>query len=91
MSPKRQHLMDQLALLPDNVLDEVQESVDEIVRWHQDGVFRLTDDERAAVRKGMDAARRGEFVRDEEMAAYYRRPRIFATRRGGDCGPKTAD
>lgn len=75
MSPKRQHLIDQVASLPDEVLDEIQQSVDDIVRWHQDGVFRLTDDERAAVRKGMEAARRGEFVPDDAMAAYYRRHR----------------
>jgi predicted transcriptional regulator len=75
MSPKHQQLIDQLALLPDDVLDEVQESVDEIVRWHQGGIFRLTDEERTAVRKGMEAAQRGEFVPDEEMAAYYRRHR----------------
>jgi predicted transcriptional regulator len=48
--------------------------MDEIMRWH-DGMFRLTDDERAAVRKGMEAARRGEFVSDEELAAFYRRHR----------------
>ena len=73
MSPKRQYLIAQVASLPDDVLDEVQESVDAIVRWHRDGVFQLTDDERAAVRKGMEAARRGEFVPDDEMAAYARR------------------
>ena len=31
---------------------------------------RLTDGERAAVRKGMDAARRGEFVSDEELTRF---------------------
>jgi predicted transcriptional regulator len=75
MSPKRQHLIDQLAALPDDVLDDVQESVNEIVRWHQDGVFRLSDEERIAVRKGMEAARRGEFVPDDEMAVFARRHR----------------
>ena len=44
----------------------------EIERWRED-LFRLTDEERAAVRKGMEAARRGEFVTDEELAAFYRR------------------
>jgi hypothetical protein len=54
------------------MLGEVEESIEEIERW-RDGVFRLTDEERAAVRKGVDAARRGEFVTDEELAAFYRR------------------
>jgi predicted transcriptional regulator len=36
-------------------------------------ISRLTDEERAAIRKGMEAARRGEFATDEELAALYRR------------------
>ena len=74
MSPKRQNLLERVAALPEELLGEVEESMDEIVRWHE-GVFRLTDEERAAVRKGMEAARRGEFVSDDEMADYYRRHR----------------
>jgi len=74
MSPKRQNLLERVAALPEELLGEVAESMDEIVRWHE-GVFRLTDEERAAVRKGMEAARRGEFVSDDEMADYYRRHR----------------
>jgi predicted transcriptional regulator len=54
------------------LLEEVQESIDEIERWRGE-VFRLTDEERMAVRKGMEAARRGEFVTDEELALFYRR------------------
>jgi len=74
MTPKRQNLLERVAALPEELLGEVEESMDEIVRWHE-GVFRLTDEERAAVRKGMEAARRGAFVPDEEMAAFYRRHR----------------
>ena len=78
MSPKRQNLLERVAALPEELLGEVEETVEEIVRWHEgvsDGVYRLSDDERAAVRKGMDAARRGDFVSDEELAAFYRRHR----------------
>jgi hypothetical protein len=74
MSPKRQNLLERVAALPEELLGEVEETVDEIVRWHE-GVYRLSDDERAAVRKGMEAARRGEFVSDEELEAFYRRHR----------------
>ena len=74
MSPKRQNLLERVAALPEELLGEVEETVDEIVRWHE-GVYRLSDDERAAVRKGMEAARRGEFVSDGELAAFYRRHR----------------
>lgn len=72
MNAKLQNLLERIATLPDELLAEVEESVEEIERWHGD-VFRLTDEERAAVRKGMAAAQRGEFVSDEELAAFYRR------------------
>ena len=72
MNAKLQHLLERIAALPNELLDDVQESVDEIERWRGD-VFRLSDDERTAVRKGMDAARRGDFISDEELAAFYHR------------------
>jgi hypothetical protein len=74
MSAKRENLLERVAALPEELLGEVEETVDEIVRWHE-GVYRLSEDERAAVRKGMEAARRGEFVSDEELEAFYRRHR----------------
>jgi predicted transcriptional regulator len=72
MNAKLQNLFDRIAALPDELLDDIEQSIDEIERWRGE-VFRLTDAERAAVRKGMEAARRGEFVTDEELAAFYRR------------------
>jgi len=72
MSPKLQNLLERIAALPDELLDDVGESVDEIERW-SGGIFRLTDEERVSVREGMAAARRGDFVSDEELAAFYRR------------------
>jgi predicted transcriptional regulator len=74
MSRKRQILLERVAVLPEELLDDVEESIEEIERWGGD-VLQLTDDERAAVRKGMEAARRGEFVSDAELAAFYRRHR----------------
>jgi predicted transcriptional regulator len=72
MTPKRHNLLERIAALPEELLGDVDESVDEIMRWG-DGVFHLTAEERAAVRNGMLAARRGEFVSDEELAEFYRR------------------
>lgn len=71
---RRQSLIERVAALPEELLAEVEESVNEIERW-RDGVLRLTDEERAAVGKGMEAARRGEFVSDEELAAFLQRHR----------------
>jgi hypothetical protein len=39
------------------------------------GVYRLTDDERAAIRKGFDDARQDRFASDEEVAALSTRCR----------------
>jgi predicted transcriptional regulator len=72
MSPKRHNLLERIAAVPEELLGEIEQSVDEIERSHE-GVFRLTDEERAAVRKGMQAARDGNFVSDEELADFYRR------------------
>ena len=38
-----------------------------------DEPVQLDDDTRAAVREGIEQARRGEFVSDEAMAAFFRR------------------
>ena len=38
-------------------------------------VYRLSDDERAAIEEGMAQARRGEFATDEEVAAVFNRHR----------------
>ena len=35
------------------------------------GVYRLSDEERAAVLEGLAAADRGDFVSDEEMNAFF--------------------
>ncbi len=72
MTPKRHDLLERIAALPEELLGDVEETVGEIERWREE-VFRLTDEERVAVRKGMEAARRGEFVSDQELAAFYRR------------------
>jgi hypothetical protein len=36
------------------------------------GIYDLSDDERAAVRQGIDAARRGDFAPQDEMEEFYR-------------------
>jgi predicted transcriptional regulator len=72
MNAKLQTLFDRISALPDDLLGEVEASIGEIERWRGD-IFHLTDEERVAVRKGMEAARRGEFATDEEVAALYRR------------------
>ena len=38
----------------------------------QDEVYVMNDDERAAVEEGLQEARRGEFVGDDEMEAFWK-------------------
>ena len=54
---------------------EDQEELADVAREiesRRNGVYRLSDEERVAVRAGMDAARRGDFVPEAEMDEFYR-------------------
>jgi hypothetical protein len=42
-----------------------------LIEARRSGVYRLSDEERVAVRKGMEAARRGESAADEEIERFY--------------------
>jgi hypothetical protein len=74
MNTDTKQLLERVASWPQEDQDELAEFAAEI-EARRTGVYRLSDDERAAVRKGMDAARRGAFVPDAEMDAYYKRHR----------------
>jgi predicted transcriptional regulator len=37
------------------------------------GIYVMDDEERAAVREGLEQARRGEFVSEEEMDGFWKR------------------
>ena len=71
---RRDNLLRRVAELPDALLAEVEQSVEDIVSWHA-GVYELTDEERRAVERGQAAAERGEFVSDAELAAFLARHR----------------
>jgi predicted transcriptional regulator len=54
---------------------EDQEELAEIAREieaRRTRVYAMNDDERAAVREGLDQARRGEFMPDDEMDAFWK-------------------
>ncbi len=69
-------LMERAASWPDEAQAELLRFMIDTEAKHF-GVYRLTDEERTAVRKGLDDARAGRFASDEEMAemfARFRRP-----------------
>jgi len=71
MSPGTKKLLEQIQSWPEEDQEELANVAREI-ESRRSGVYRLSDEERTAVRAGMDAARRGEFVSEEEMDEFYR-------------------
>ena len=65
MSPGLKKLLEQVASWPEENREELADLAREI-EARRTGVYRLTNDERAAVLEGMDAARRGEFAPDDD-------------------------
>ena len=53
-----------------------QEELVELAREieaRRSGVYVMSDEERVAVQEGLDQARRGEFVPDDEMNAFWKK------------------
>ena len=71
MSTNVKELFRQVEAWPDEDQAELAD-VARLIEARRTGVYRLSDEERAAVREGMAAARRGEFVPDDEMEKFYR-------------------
>ena len=71
MSPKTKTLLEQIQSWPEEDQEELADVAREI-ESRRSGVYRLSDEERAAVRAGMDDASRGDFATDEEIDAFYR-------------------
>jgi hypothetical protein len=65
-------LLSRLEGLPPEAEAEIMQSIIDIANRHQ-GVYRLSSEERAAVEEGLARAERGEFVSDEDMAAFFER------------------
>ena len=72
MNKRLETLLDRVSTWPEEAQEELLERASEI-ESRQSGVYRLSDEERAAVRKGLEAAERGEFVTDEDMAVFFKR------------------
>jgi predicted transcriptional regulator len=71
MNPATKSLLEQVQSWPEEDQEELADVAREI-ESRRTGIYRLSDQERAAVREGMDAARRGDFVPDHEMEEFYK-------------------
>ena len=72
MSKLAELIWNRIDAWPEEAQAELVRSVIEIEQKHF-GVYRLSDDERAAVRDGLAEAERGEFMPDEVMADFFKR------------------
>ncbi len=70
MSPATKTLLERVQSWPIDDQEELADVAREI-ESRRTGVYRLSDDERAAVRAGMEDARRGDFATEEEMEEFY--------------------
>lgn len=70
-------LMERAASWPDEAQAELVRFMIDTEAKHF-GVYRLTDEERAAIRKGLDDARHGRFATDEAVAELFSRYRRTA-------------
>jgi len=71
-------LMERAASLPEEaqeeLVDAVAQAIDTIEAKHV-GVYRLSEDERRGIERGLQAMRDGRFATDEEIAAIFRKAR----------------
>ena len=67
-------LLERVATWPAEAQDELLRSLAEIEKRHL-GVYRLNDQERASVRRGLQEMREGKLARDEDIAAVFARYR----------------
>jgi predicted transcriptional regulator len=72
-------LMERAASWPDEARAELVQFMIDTEAKHF-GVYRLSDDERAAIRRGLDDVRHGRFASDEEIAKLFDRFRRTAGR-----------
>ena len=74
MNKKLETLLGLVSTWPEEAQGELMQVIMDIETRHF-GVYRLSDDERAAVRRGLEEMRAGKFARDEEVAAVFNRYR----------------
>jgi len=67
-------LLERIATWPTEAQEELMQSIASIEEKHL-GVYRLNEEERAAVRRGLQEVREGKIATDEEVAAVFNRYR----------------
>jgi predicted transcriptional regulator len=71
-------VIERAAALPEPAQQELAEIMAEAIdemEAQPGGVYRLNDDERRGIERGLAAAREGQFATDEEVAAVFSKAR----------------
>jgi predicted transcriptional regulator len=74
MNKRLETLLERVSAWPEEAQEELLEHIVAIESKHG-GVYRLNDDERASVRRGLEEMRQGKFATDEEVEAVFKRYR----------------
>jgi predicted transcriptional regulator len=74
MNKRLEVLLDRVAAWPEEAQEELIDAI-RYIEARQSGVYVLSDDERAAVERGLEEAGQGKFATDEEVAAVFDRYR----------------
>jgi len=74
MNKRLESLIERVAALPQEAQDELLDHI-AIIEAKHSGVYELSDDERTAVRRGLEEMRQGKFASDEEVEAVFSRYR----------------
>jgi predicted transcriptional regulator len=67
-------LLERVSTWPEEARDELARSIADIEAKHL-GAYRLSDEERSAVRRGLADMREGRIARDEQVVAVFNRYR----------------
>jgi predicted transcriptional regulator len=74
MNKRLETLLERVSALPEDAQEELLDHV-ALIEARQSGVYKLTDEERTAVRRGLEEMRQGKFATDEEVEAVFSRYR----------------
>ena len=72
MSTTAKNLLDRVSSWPAEDVQELEDYA-RVIEARRTGFYIMSDEERAAVARGLEQARRGEFVSDEEVEAFWKR------------------
>jgi predicted transcriptional regulator len=74
MNKRLETLLERVSAWPEEAQEELLEHI-VAIESKQAGIYRLSDDERAGVRRGLEEMRQGKFATDEEVEAVFKRYR----------------